>query len=63
MAKVIVKGDFNDSMKRFSHVGFETKKDVKKHEYYLRPGLKRVEKSKEALKTNAKARKKQARKA
>jgi small subunit ribosomal protein S21 len=57
MAKVIVKGSFDDAMKRFSHITFETKKDAKKHEFYLRPGLKRMEKSKEAMKTNAKFRK------
>jgi small subunit ribosomal protein S21 len=63
MAKVLVKGSFDESMKKFSHITFETKKDAKKHEFYLRPGLKRIEKSKEALKTNAKARKRQSKKA
>jgi small subunit ribosomal protein S21 len=57
MAKVIVKNDFNEAMKKFAHITYETKKVAKRHEYYLRPGLRRVEKSKEALKTNAKSRK------
>ncbi|MDR1850951.1 MAG: 30S ribosomal protein S21 [Mycoplasmataceae bacterium] len=57
MAKVIIKGDFNEAVRRFSHITMETKKAAKKHEYYLRPGLRKIEKSKEALKTNARARK------
>jgi small subunit ribosomal protein S21 len=57
MAKVIVKGDFNEAARRFSHITMETKKAAKRHEYYLRPGLRKLEKSKEALKTNARARK------
>ncbi|GHU49385.1 hypothetical protein FACS189459_0770 [Bacilli bacterium] len=54
MSKVIVKdGDINLALKRFSRIGFETKKIAKKHEYYLRPGLRMVEKQKEARKFNA----------
>ncbi|MDR3249923.1 MAG: 30S ribosomal protein S21 [Mycoplasmataceae bacterium] len=57
MAKVVVKNNFDESMRIFSHITSETRKDAKKHEYYLRPGLRRLEKSKEAMKTKAKARK------
>jgi small subunit ribosomal protein S21 len=49
MAKIIVKGgDVNDALRRFSRVASETRKTAKKYEYYLRPGLKAKEKSKEA---------------
>jgi small subunit ribosomal protein S21 len=55
MSKVIVKdGNFNDAMRRFSRITSETRKSAKRHEYFLRPGLRKVEKSKEALKTKAK---------
>ena len=51
MQKIIVKdGDINDAMKKFSRVSAETRKTKQRHEYYLRPGLKAKEKSKEAQK-------------
>ncbi|MDR0545858.1 MAG: 30S ribosomal protein S21 [Mycoplasmataceae bacterium] len=52
MAKVIIKdGDVADGFRRFSRITTETRKDAKRHEYYLRPGLRAKEKSKEAAKT------------
>ncbi len=55
MAKVIVKNDnLNDAMKKFSRIMSETRKVARSHEYYLRPGLKAVEKSKNAAKYNRK---------
>jgi len=57
MAKVIVKGSFDESMKRFSRITQDTSKYVKRHSYYVRPGIKKLEKSKEALKTKAQDRK------
>ncbi|MDR2557466.1 MAG: 30S ribosomal protein S21 [Mycoplasmataceae bacterium] len=59
MAKVEVKNiEFNDALKKFSHITSETKRSMRKHEYYLRPGLKAKEKSKEALKMMAKRKRK-----
>jgi len=55
MAKVIVKdGDLNDALKKFSRIAAETRRSAKRHEYYLRPGLRAKEKSKEARKYNKK---------
>jgi len=49
MQKVIVKdGDLNDAMKKFSRIAAETRRAAQAHEYYLRPGLRRMEKSKNA---------------
>jgi small subunit ribosomal protein S21 len=49
MAKIVVKNnDLNTALKIFSHTSSETRRDLKKHEYYLRPGMRAVEKSKEA---------------
>ncbi|MCQ2748207.1 MAG: 30S ribosomal protein S21 [Mycoplasmoidaceae bacterium] len=49
MQKVIVKdGDLNDAMKKFSRISAETRRAAQAHTYYLRPGLKRMEKSKQA---------------
>ncbi|MDR2654411.1 MAG: 30S ribosomal protein S21 [Mycoplasmataceae bacterium] len=54
MANIKVgKKDFNESLKRFGYINNETKKDMMKHQYYLRPGLRRMEKSKEAAKMKA----------
>jgi len=53
MAKVIVKGSFEDAMKRFKRVTQDTNKYAKRHSYYVRPGIRKMEKSKEALKTKA----------
>lgn len=51
MQKVVVKdGDLNDAMKKFGRIASETRKIHQKHTYYLRPGLRKKEKSKEALK-------------
>lgn len=51
MQKVIVKdGDLNDAMKKFSRISAETRKAAQAHTYYLRPGLKAKEKSKNAQK-------------
>jgi small subunit ribosomal protein S21 len=59
MAKVVVKnGDFAEALRKFGHITSETRKTSKRHEYYLRPGLRAKEKSKEALKANAKRKRK-----
>ncbi|MDR0752915.1 MAG: 30S ribosomal protein S21 [Mycoplasmataceae bacterium] len=59
MANVkVLKKDFNESLKRFGYITNETKKDMMKHRYHLRPGMKRVEKSKEAAKMKALLKKK-----
>lgn len=56
--KVHVKGDFNDAMKKFSNITNDTRKTMKRHEYYLRPGLRQKEKSKEATKIFVRQKKK-----
>ncbi|MDR0985591.1 MAG: 30S ribosomal protein S21 [Mycoplasmataceae bacterium] len=57
MPKVVVKdGELNEALKRFSRITSETRKVAKKHEYYLRPGLRAKEKSKEARKFRKKYR-------
>ncbi|MDR2461905.1 MAG: 30S ribosomal protein S21 [Mycoplasmataceae bacterium] len=51
MAKIVVKnGQINEALKSFSRITNETRRTAKKYEYYLRPGRKAVEKSKEARK-------------
>jgi small subunit ribosomal protein S21 len=51
MPKVIVKdGEINEALKKFGRIASETRKAAKRHEYYLRPGLRAKAKSKEALK-------------
>lgn len=51
MPKVIVKdGDLNDALKKFSRIASETRKVKSRHDYYLRPGLRKKEKSKLAQK-------------
>jgi small subunit ribosomal protein S21 len=53
MSKIIVKeNELEMALKRFTRITSENKRVVKKHEYYLRPGLKAVEKSKDARKFN-----------
>ncbi len=55
MSKIVVKnGDINDALRKFSRITSETKRVAKKHEYYLRPGLRMKEKQKEARKFNKK---------
>jgi small subunit ribosomal protein S21 len=59
MPKIVIKDGENieSALKRFKRVSSETKREVKKHEFHLRPGLKRKEKSKEAQKRQRKAKK------
>jgi small subunit ribosomal protein S21 len=58
MAKIIVRNkDLGAALKIFGHVSNETRRDTKKHEYYLRPGLRAKEKSKEALRFKQKQKK------
>lgn len=53
MSKVAVKdGELNDALKKFSRITSETRRTARKHEYYLRPGLRAKEKSKEAARYN-----------
>jgi small subunit ribosomal protein S21 len=57
MPKVVVKnGELNEALKRFSRITAETRRVAKRHEYYLRPGLRAKEKSKEARKFQKKTR-------
>ncbi|MDR0739774.1 MAG: 30S ribosomal protein S21 [Mycoplasmataceae bacterium] len=57
MPKIIVKdGELNEALKRFSRITAETRRVAKRHEYYLRPGLRAKEKSKEARKFQKKFR-------
>lgn len=46
--------DLEVALKRFKRISNETKRDFRKHEYYLRPGLRRMEKEKESLKKRKK---------
>lgn len=55
MSKVVVKdGELNEALKKFSRITSETRRTARKHEYYLRPGLRAKEKSKEARRYNKK---------
>lgn len=45
-----VEGDLEKALKKFKRISNETKRDTKRHEFYLRPGLRRKEKMKEAAK-------------
>jgi small subunit ribosomal protein S21 len=57
MSKVIVKdGEIQDALKRFGRITAETRRAAKRHEYYLRPGLRAKEKSKEARRFHRKPR-------
>ena len=57
MAKVVVKdNDLNEAMKKFGRIMADTRRIAKSHEYYLRPGLKAAEKSKNAARYNAQKR-------
>lgn len=47
---IVEDNDVERALKKFKRIANETKKDTKRHEYYLRPGLRRKEKSKEARK-------------
>ncbi|MGL4948338.1 MAG: 30S ribosomal protein S21 [Mycoplasma sp.] len=51
---IVVEADLEISLKKFKRILNETKRDFRKHEYYLRPGLRRMEKEKEALKKRKK---------
>lgn len=50
MLKVYVKRDdpngLEKALRKFKKISYETEQEVRKHEYYLRPGLKKVQKSK-----------------
>lgn len=49
MQKVIVKdGNLDDAIKKFTRITAETRRIALAHQYYLRPGLKRMLKSKMA---------------
>lgn len=51
MAKVIVvNNDLETAMKEFKRISSEIRRTKKKYDYYLRPGLKAREKSKNAVK-------------
>jgi ribosomal protein S21 len=47
---VSVEGDLEKALKKFKRISNETKKDSKRHEYYLSPRIRRKEKIKEANK-------------
>ncbi len=47
---VVENGDLEKAIKRFKRIANETKRDSKRHQYYLRPGLRLKEKQKEARK-------------
>lgn len=47
---VAVETDLEQAIKRFKRISNETRRDFRKHIFYLRPGLRRMEKEKEALK-------------
>lgn len=49
---IVENGDVEKALKRFKRIANETKRDSKRHEYYLRPGLRKKEKEKEARKHN-----------
>ncbi|MCV3743693.1 30S ribosomal protein S21 [Ureaplasma sp. ES3154-GEN] len=51
---VSVEGDLEKALKKFKRISNETKKDSKRHEYHLRPGLRKKEKIKEANKYRSK---------
>lgn len=55
MSKTVpVEADLEIALKKFKRISNETKRDFKKHEFYLRPGLRRMEKEKEAQKKRKK---------
>jgi len=58
MPKVVVRKDSTSAINMFNRVCQETKRDARKHEFYMRPGMKRMEKSKEATKLKHMLRKK-----
>lgn len=46
----IENGDLEKGIKKFRRIANETKRDTKRHDFYLRPGLRKKEKQKEARK-------------
>ncbi len=55
MPKIIVRdGDVEQALRNFKRITSETRKNCKRHEYYLRPGLRRAEKEKLAAKKRRK---------
>ena len=50
---IIVENDLEVALKKFKRISNETKRDFRKNEYYLRPGLRRM-KEKEAQKKRRK---------
>jgi len=53
---IIVEDDLEQAIKRFKRISNETRRDFKKHEFYLRPGMRRALKAKEAFKKRKKFR-------
>lgn len=47
---IVEDNDVEKAIKRFKRIANETKRDTKRHEFYLRPGLKLKEKRKAARK-------------
>lgn len=47
---IVENNDVEKALKKFKRIANETKRDCKRHEYYLRPGLRKKEKQKEARK-------------
>lgn len=47
MPKVkVVDGDLEGALRKFKRIASETKRDAMRHEYHLRPGLRKREKQK-----------------
>lgn len=51
---IVVDTDLEVALKKFKRISNETKRDFRKNEYYLRPGLRRMLKEKEAMKKRKK---------
>ncbi|MDE5617315.1 MAG: 30S ribosomal protein S21 [Ureaplasma sp.] len=47
---IVEDNDVEKALKRFKRIANETKRDTRRHEYYLRPGLRLKEKQKLARK-------------
>lgn len=55
MPKIIVRdGDVDQALRNFKRITSETRKNSKRHEFYLRPGLRKKEKEKLAAKKRRK---------
>ena len=55
MPKIIVRdGDVEQALRNFKRITSETRKNCKRHEFYLRPGLRKKEKEKLAAKKRRK---------